>query len=60
MVLPYSSTFTMHQVLCTLGETQYNMFTRKAAAGLIKPETLPRTEGAAAQHFLRAYLQTRD
>ena len=36
------------------------MFSRKAAAGLIKPETLPPTEGAAAQHSLRAYLQTRD
>ncbi|KAI4802447.1 hypothetical protein KUCAC02_020283, partial [Chaenocephalus aceratus] len=31
-----------------------------AAAGLIKPETLPPTEGAAAQHSLRAYLQTQD
>ena len=36
------------------------MFSRKAAAGLIKPETLPPTEGAAAQHCLHAYLQTRD
>lgn len=44
----------------TLGELRYNMFSRKAAAGLIKPETLPPTEGAAAQHSLRAYLQTRD
>ena len=37
---------------------QYNMFSRKAAAGLIIPETP--TEGAAAQHSLRTYLQTRD
>uniref|UniRef100_UPI00358E3719 uncharacterized protein n=1 Tax=Myxine glutinosa TaxID=7769 RepID=UPI00358E3719 len=44
----------------TLGEIRYNMFSRKAAAGVIKPETLPPTEGAAAQHSLRAYLQTRD
>lgn len=44
----------------TLGAIRYNMFSRKAAAGLIKPETLPPTEGAAAQHSLRAYLQTRD
>ncbi|KAK1897252.1 Chromosome-associated kinesin KIF4 [Dissostichus eleginoides] len=36
------------------------MFSWKAAAGLIKPETLPPTEGAAAQHSLRAYLQTQD
>ena len=43
-----------------LGGIRYNMFSRKAAAGLIKPETLPPTEGAAAQHCLRAYLQTRD
>ena len=43
-----------------LGEIRCNMFARKAAAGLIKPETLPPTEGAAAQHSLLAYLQTRD
>ena len=36
------------------------MFSRKAAAGLNKPETLPITEGSAAQHSLHAYLQTRD
>ncbi|KAJ8401136.1 hypothetical protein AAFF_G00387180 [Aldrovandia affinis] len=36
------------------------MFSRKAAAGLIKPETLPPTEGAATQHSLRADLQTQD
>ena len=44
----------------TLAEVRYNIFSHKAAAGLIKPETLPPTEGAAAQHSLRAYLQTRD
>ncbi|KAJ8409990.1 hypothetical protein AAFF_G00210310 [Aldrovandia affinis] len=44
----------------TLGAIRYNMFSRKAAAGLIKPETLPPTEGAATQHSLRADLQTRD
>lgn len=43
-----------------LGAMQYNMFSWRAVAGLIKPETLPPTEGAAAQHCLRAYLQTRD
>ena len=36
------------------------MFSQKAAAGTINPEALPPTEGAAAQHSLRAYLQTRD
>ena len=36
------------------------MFARKAAAGVINPETLPPTEGVAAQHLLCAYLQTRD
>ena len=36
----------------TLGAILYNMFSRKAAAGLIKPETLPPTEAAAAQHSL--------
>ena len=44
----------------TFEEIQYNMFARKAAAGLIKPETLPPAEGAAAQHSLHTYLQTRD
>ena len=36
------------------------MFAHKAAAALIKPETLPPTEGAAAQHSLHACLQTWD
>ena len=44
----------------TLGEIHYNMFSRKAAAGVIKPETLPPTKGVVAQHALRAYLQTQD
>ena len=44
----------------TLGEIRYNMFPGKVAAGVIKPETLPPTKGAVAQHALRAYLQTRD
>ena len=52
--------YIYHRRDTTLGEIQYNMFSRKAAAGVIKPETLPPTEGAAAQHSLRAYLQTRD
>ena len=43
-----------------LGAIRYNVFSRKAAAAVIKPETLPPTEGAAARHSLRAYLQTRD
>ena len=42
----------------TLGESPYNMFSRKAVAGAIKPETLPPTKGAVAQHALCAYLQT--
>ena len=36
------------------------MFSRKAVAGVIKPETLPPTQGAVAQHALHAYLQTPD
>lgn len=36
----------------TLGEIRYDMFSRKSAAGVIKPETLPPIEGAAAQHSL--------
>jgi len=42
---------------CKLG---CNMFSKKAAAGVIKSETLPPTEGAAVQHSLRSYLPTRD
>ena len=42
----------------TLREIHYHMFSRKAAAGAIKPEILPPTKGAVAQHALRAYLQT--
>jgi len=41
----------------------YSIFSQKAAAGLIKTETLPPTKGAAAQHSLCAlcaYLQTQD
>ncbi|XP_061749413.1 uncharacterized protein LOC133555680 [Nerophis ophidion] len=44
----------------TLGKVRYNIFLGKAAAGLIKPETLPPTEGAAAHHSLRVYQQTRN
>ena len=39
----------------TLGEICYNMFSRKAVAGVIKPESLPPTKGAVAQHALLAY-----
>ena len=49
---------------CTRYHFRYNLvqhvLSRKAAAGIIKPETLPPTDGAATQHSLRAYLQTRD
>ena len=44
-----------HGPRTTLGANRYNMFSRKATVGVIKPETLPPTEGAAAQHSLRAY-----
>ena len=53
LVLPFSSTFIMDQILCW-GEICY-MFSRKVVAGVIKPETLPPTKGAAAQHALCAY-----
>ena len=44
----------------TLGKIRYNMFSRKAVAEVIKPDTLPPTKGAVAQHALHVYLQTRD
>ena len=36
-----------HEPNLILGEIRYKMFSRKAVAGVIKPETLPPTEGAA-------------
>ena len=51
--------YLYHGPNLTLGEIRYKMFSRKAVAGVIKPETLPPTEGAAVQHSLCAYLQTR-
>ena len=44
----------------TLGEIRYNIFSKKAVAGGIKPETVPPTKGAVAQHALCSYLQIRD
>ena len=52
--------YIYHAPGTTLGAIRYSMFSRKAAAGIIKPETLPPTDGAATQHSLHAYLQTRD
>ena len=49
------SQYIYHGPDTTLGENCY-MFSRKAAAGVIKPETLPPTKGAVAQHALHAYL----
>ncbi|KAK0155278.1 hypothetical protein N1851_002375 [Merluccius polli] len=43
-----------------LEDLRFDIFSKRAAAGSIKPEKLPPTTGAAAQHSLRAYLQTRD
>ena len=42
-----------------LEDLRFDIFSKRAAAGSIKPEKLPPTTGAAAQHSLRAYLQTR-
>ncbi|CAB4039507.1 Hypothetical predicted protein [Paramuricea clavata] len=52
--------YIYHAPCTNLGAIRYDMFSRKAAAGLIKPEALPPTRGAAAQHSLRAYLQIQD
>ena len=51
--MPFSSTFIMDQIL------HWEKFATTCSQG-IKPETLPPTKGAVAQHALRAYLQTRD
>ena len=42
-----------------LGDLRFEMFSKRAAAGNIRPEKLPPTTAAAAQHSLRSYLQTR-
>ncbi|CAL8314742.1 unnamed protein product [Boreogadus saida] len=42
-----------------LEDIRFDIFSKRAAAGSIQPEKLPPTTGAAAQHSLRAYLQTR-
>ena len=44
----------------TMSEIRYNMFSRREAEGMIKPETRPLTEGTATQHSLHTYLQTWD
>ena len=38
-----------------LSQTQYDLFCKKAAAGVISPECLPPTRGSTAQHSLWAY-----
>ena len=43
-----------------LEDLRFDIFSKRAATGSIKPEKLPHTTGAAAQHSLQAYLQTRD
>ena len=46
--------YIYHRPETTLWEIRY-MFSRKAVAGVIKPETLPPTKVAVAQHALCAY-----
>ena len=43
-----------------LSQTRYDLFCKKAAAGVISPDGLPLTRGSAAQHSLRAYSQNQD
>ena len=43
-----------------LEDLRFEMFSKRAAAGNIRPEKLPPTTATAAQHSLRAYLQNRD
>jgi len=52
--------YICHASGATLGAIRCNMFSKKAACGVITPETLPPTEGAAVQHSLCAYLQSWD
>ena len=43
------SQYSYHGLDTTLGEIRYKMFSRKAVAGVIKPETLLPTKGAVAR-----------
>ena len=43
-----------------LNKQRYFAYSKYAAVGKIAPERLPPIEGAAKQHSLRAYIQTRD
>ncbi|XDV31538.1 hypothetical protein PO909_002529 [Leuciscus waleckii] len=43
-----------------LEDLRFDIISKRTVAGSIKPEKLPLTTGAVAQHSLRAYLQTRD
>ena len=44
----------------TLEELRYHKFMKMAARGVISPEDLPPSVGAAEQHALRAYPQISD
>ena len=52
--------FRGNRDLGDLADLRFDIFSKRAAAGSIKPEKLPPTTKAAAHHSLRAYLQTRD
>ena len=43
-----------------LSEQRLNRFNQQSKIGVLRPEGLPPTDGAAAQHSLRAYLQLHD
>ena len=43
-----------------LSKTRVYRYNKQAKVGTIKPESLPPTDSAAAQHSLRAYLQLQD
>ena len=43
-----------------LSEQRLNRFNQQSKVGVLRPEGLPPTDGAAAQHSLRTYLQLHD
>ena len=43
-----------------LSTLRVNKFNKQSKAGVLRPENLPPTDGAARQHCLRAYLQLQD
>ena len=52
--------FIYHSGSQSLAKTRFTTFSRQIASGTLNPQMLPKTDGAANHHSLRAYLQLWD